>query len=188
MESINLFISKLKPLGLYNLNQGTLIYAELASYAVALDVIYDKLEEIEKEMFVDTAESYGLTLREKAFGYKRSNVSMAVRREMLNYRSSITSNNFNKEKIKDALVASGIDGYIIEVPSEYLMHINCLNVIDTEVSNEEAESRAKKFMPAHVETIFDFRPLQWSYIDNMDLTFEEMDSNDLTWNEIDNYM
>lgn len=187
MESINLIKSKLKPLGLYNLEPGTLIYAELMSYAVALDVLYDKLEEIEKEMFVNTAESYGLSLREKAFGYKRTNVSLETRREMLKYRSSITSSNFNKAQIEDALKASGINGYIIEVPNEYLMHINCLEVIDTETSNEEVENSARKFMPAHIKTIFDFRPLQWSYIDSMDLNFGEMDSKDLTWNEIDNY-
>lgn len=187
MESINLLKSKLSPLGLYNLNQGSLVYAELASYAVAFDILYDQLEEIEKEMFVDTAESYGLFLREKAFGYKRNNISVTARREMLNYRSSITSSNFNKEKIEDALKASGINGYVIEIPNEYLMHINCLDVIDTEVSNEEIENRAKKFMPAHIETIFDFRPLQWSYIESLDLSFERMDLNDLTWNEIDNY-
>ena len=187
MESINLLKSKLEPLGLYNLEQGTLVNAELMAYAVALDILYDKLDEIEKEMFIDTAEDYGLSLREKAYGYKRTSVSAATRREMLNYRSSITSNDFNKESIEDALKASGIDGYIIEVPSEYLMHVNCLQVVDTEVSNNEVESRAQKFMPAHVKTIFDFRPLEWEKIDNMQLSFEEMDSTDLTWDEIDNY-
>lgn len=187
MNSIDLLKSKLEPLGLYNLEQKSLIYAELMAYAVAFDVLYDKLEEIEREMFVDTAESYGLVTREKAFGYKKTNVSANIRREMLNTRSSITSNDFNKEKIENSLKAAGIEGYIIEVPSEYLMHINCLEVVDTEASNEETESMARKFMPAHIETIFDFRPLQWTQIETKDLTFSQMESNNLTWYEIDNY-
>ena len=106
---------------------------------------------------------------------------------MLIYRYSITSNDFNKESIEKALIAAGIRGYIIEMPSENRIYINCLELFDTMVTNTMAQVEAEKFLPAHLLYDFDFRPLQWAQIEDKDLTFSQMDAADLTWGQINNY-
>ncbi|MDQ5983851.1 MAG: hypothetical protein RUMPE_00880 [Eubacteriales bacterium SKADARSKE-1] len=187
MSTLDSMKSKLKPLCLYDLSDSSLISAELKAYAEGLDILYDVSEEIEKECFISTAENYGLDLRERLYSSTRSNLTLSERREMLLYRYSITSNDFNKESIEKALVAAGIRGYIIEAPSANKIYINCLELFDTMVSNSMAQAEAEKFLPAHLSYDFDFRPLQWVQIEDKDMTFSQMDAADLTWDQIDNY-
>lgn len=179
--------SKLKPLSIYDLSDSSLISAELAAYAEGLDTLYNISEEIEKECFINTAEDYGLSLREKMYSSIKSSLTLVQRREMLLYRYSITSNDFNKESIEKALVVAGINGYIIEAPSKDKIYINCLELFDTMVTNAMAQAEAEKYLPAHLSYDFDFRQLQWAQIEAKDLTFSQMDTADLTWDQIDNY-
>lgn len=187
MNTLDSMKSKLKPLFIYNLNDTSLVSMELEAYAEGLDSLYDALEEIENECFISTAKDYGLDFREKMYSSVRSNLTFEKRREMLLYRYSITSNDFNKESIEKALVVAGIRGYIIEVPSENKIYINCLELFDTMATKSMAQAAAEKFLPAHLSYDFDFRPLQWIQIEDKDLTFSQMDASDLTWDQIDNY-
>lgn len=187
MESLRSMKKKLESLKLYNLEENSLINAELSTYAKEFDKIYEFLLELERECFIKTATDYGLSLKESHYTSPRIDLSCDDRRKMLLYRLSITSNDFTKEDIEKALFASGIDGYIIESPNDQKIEINVLDLFDTMVTDYEAKSMAEKFMPAHLYCTFDFRPIQWSQIDSKDLTFDEFDSKDLTWHELDGY-
>ena len=175
----------LKPLSLYKLSDDTLIHAELLTYSIEFDTLINSLNELERECFISTATDFGLSLREKIFGPIRLDLTQSSRREMLLYRGAITSNDFNLEAMAKSLVSVGIKGYIIEKPSLYQIHINCLELLDDSRSQAQVEIEAKKFLPAHLEAIFDFRPLQWVQIDAMDKTCLEMDNKDYTWAQID---
>lgn len=177
--------NKLKPLSIYNLSDDTLIMAELAAYAQELDRLYDLLAELEKECFIKTATDYGLSLRERSYTSPRADLTYDDRRKMLLYRMSITSNDFNKESIERALLAAGINGYIIESPNELKIEINALELFDTMVTESEAMLAAEQFLPAHLTCIFDFRQCQWVQLDAQELTWEEIDAKDLTWADFD---
>lgn len=187
MNMLDSMKSKLEPLCLYNFSDSSLVNKELKAYVEGLNNLYDMLKELEKECFISTAQDYGLSLREKMYSSVRSNLTIDERREMLNYRYSITSNDFNKQSIEKALIAAGIRGYIIEVPKENKIYINCLELFDTMVTKNMAQEEAEKFLPAHLLYDFDFRPLQWIQIEDKNMTFSQMDAKDLTWNEIDSY-
>ena len=60
MTSLESMINKLKPLGVYNLNSDSLVYAELSAFAVGIDILRDELDELLREAFVKTAESFGI--------------------------------------------------------------------------------------------------------------------------------
>ncbi len=60
MDVLTMLREKLDGCGLYDLQQGTVVYAELAAYAAGLQMIYDQLEELERELFITTAEDRGL--------------------------------------------------------------------------------------------------------------------------------
>lgn len=187
MNSLNSMRQKLKPLGFYNLNDTSLISAELSAYAQAINIIETLLDEIEKECFLATAQSYGLSIPEKMLGSEQSDKSYEDRRNSLLYRYSITANDFNKESIEKVLSVAGVNGYIIEVPEQNTMYINCLSLNDEIANKDEIKKQIEEFLPAHLNCIFDFRNLQWDTIDNNDKTFNEMDSQDLTWDNIDNF-
>lgn len=188
MNIIDSIKEKLSVFSIYNLdNQNSLVLAELKAYKKGLDLIKESLDELERECFLSTAQSFGLDLREKVLSSKKDGLTFTERREMLKYRYSITSNDFNKNSIEKALIAAGIRCYIIENPENQSFYINCLERFDTTLSQIESQKLAEKFLPAHLTYEFDFRPLQWIQIEDKNLTFQQMDDADLTWNEIDNY-
>lgn len=156
---MNSFLSikrKLKPLNLYNLDEENIINAELSAYARAFDMINDEIASLENECFISTAEGYGLDLREKLFGYIRAGLSNEKRREMLIYRRSVTSNNFNKGKLEEALMSSGIEATITEDFGNNTISVNCTDIFDTLKTQEDAKKAAEEFLPAHLEVAFNF--------------------------------
>lgn len=187
MSSLNSIKQKLRPLGFYNLNDTSLISAELSAYSVALDVIESMLAEMEKEYFIATAENYGLSMRERIFGTEQNEKSAESRRNMLLYRYAINSEDFNEGSIKKVMENVGINGYIIEVPDKNTIYINCLSLEDPSADKSYIKSMVEEFLPAHLDCIFDFRNLQWNTIDGKSNTFNTIDSKNLTWDEIDNF-
>ena len=49
MSRLQALRDALRPLGIYKLEKGTLVYAELAAYAAGLDLLEDGLDELERE-------------------------------------------------------------------------------------------------------------------------------------------
>lgn len=156
MDSLLSIKRKLSPLNLYNLDDQNIINAELSAYAVALDMINYEIASLENECFISTAQSYGLDLREKLFEYIRTELSNEKRREMLIYRKSITSNNFTKSKLEEALMSSGIEATISEDFDNNTITVNCTDIFDTSKTQEDAKKAAEEFLPAHLEATFNF--------------------------------
>ena len=68
MGSYNSYASmkaKLAPLGIYTLAEGSVTDCELKAYAAGIDRLFDTLDIAERESFIETAETYGLSEREK---------------------------------------------------------------------------------------------------------------------------
>ena len=187
MTSLNSLKQKLRPRGVYNLNDNSLISAELSAYSVALDSIESMLSEMEKERFIATATTYGLSMRELTFGVEQSEKPTESRRNMLLYRYAINSEDFNESSIKKVMENVGINGYIIEVPDKNIIYINCLSLDDPSADKSYIKSMVEEFLPAHLDCIFDFRNLQWNTIDGKNNTFNTIDSKNLTWDEIDTF-
>lgn len=178
---------KLRPLNLYALSGDTTVDAELKAYAAGINIINQELETLEREAFVSTALTYGLTEREKIVGGIKVGTEVQNRRDMLNYRSSITANDFSKSNIEKDMIACGLDTTVIENFDGETIAINCHGILNDFTTQDEAVNAAQEFLPAHLNALFDFRVLTWDYIDELENTFNEMDNADMTWDEIDSY-
>ncbi len=185
MNTLTSLKSKLKPLGIYNLQSGTILNAELSAYAKGLEILEAEIEEAEQECFISTAATYGIEFREGLFGYLKTLLSTKERRQRLMYRYKITSNDYTKIKIEEAAKACSIDGYIIENEGKMSFDFNCNNSFESEQQKKDAISEIQSFLPAHLNCTFDFRDLSWDKINENDYTFNQIDQKDLTWNEID---
>ncbi len=187
ISTINSITRVLSPLGLYDLSENSLISKELSVYAAEIDRAGNFLENLLKEYFINTAEDYGLTFREKLFGSSKGDISIQSRRRILLNRYSIKSYEFNRESVEKSLITAGIDGYIVEDHQNNSLYVNCLNKFDATITEEMAKNIVLKFIPAHLSTDFDFRILTWNYIDDLEETFQSIDDNDFNWDQIDNY-
>ncbi len=83
MSSYASMKNKLLPLGLYGFAEGSVTDKELTAYAAALDPLFDEMDEMIKEGFISTAESNGLSEREKFIDREKPQLTIARRRELL---------------------------------------------------------------------------------------------------------
>lgn len=187
MDSLNSMKQKLRPLGFYNLSDNSLISSELAAYADVLNDIEAQLVELERERYITTSESYGLEMRERILSEKKSERTIESRRNILLYRYSINPTDFNENSIKQVMKNAGIIGEIVEIPREFKIYINCLEIENRLEDKANIKEMIEEFLPAHLDCIFNFGNLKWDTIDNGNKTFDEMDAQNLTWDEIDNF-
>lgn len=146
---------KLRPLNIYNLNDDNIINAELSAYATALDAINESIKELERECFVSTAMDYGIKLREVLLGCKeRTDFDIQKRREILNYRNSITSMDFTKSKVEEAILNSGVRVTITEDTTNKTITVDCSEILSEDITQAEAKVLVEEFLPAQfIETL-----------------------------------
>ncbi len=83
MSRLQALRDALRPLGIYKLEKGTLVYAELAAYAAGLDLLEDGLDELEQGG-VSPHRPGGRNLRrEEIYGKPKTLLPLRERREML---------------------------------------------------------------------------------------------------------
>jgi hypothetical protein len=176
----------LRPLGLYRLDGATLVDAELKAYAAGLKLFWEAAAAFTRECFTATAEEEGLTLREALCGGTPAGLTVEQRRERLLYRTAVTADDCSREGVARALVAAGLHADVVEQPDEAL-YVNVHAPLGDTALCAALEAAAQEFLPAHIEAVFDFRPLSWDAVEAMELIFSAMDARGLTWNQIDHY-
>ncbi|MCH5297363.1 MAG: hypothetical protein J1E85_06820 [Ruminococcus sp.] len=155
MSSFESMKTKIESTGIYNVTEGTNISKELRAYAEGIDSLFDKLAEMERECFVETAESYGLSERERFVGVDRSGETVERRRELLEtaeqLRGDCTVSGFEK-----IVRTYGLENFkFVEHPTgNYLL----LYVYDKLTDEQKAmiKSRVNEDFPAHINVTIYF--------------------------------
>lgn len=114
MNSFESMSKKLAKTGLYNTSEGNLVYAELMAYAEGLDIYYNALDELLRECFVPTAESWGLETREELIRKCSIDNSIEGRRKSIIAALSICNTDFTKDGFMKCLDIFGIEGTVTE--------------------------------------------------------------------------
>lgn len=112
MRSFESMKRKLEQTGLYNVSSDSNIAKELNAYAEGLDTVFDGLSKLEKECYIETAEDYGLEIRESFIGEDRSDMSIDERRSLLETSEQITGD-CTVEAFKKILTGYGLKKFSI---------------------------------------------------------------------------
>ena len=80
MSRLQALRDALRPLGIYRLDEGSLVYAELAAYAAGLDLLEEGLDELEREAFIQNRPGEGVSKREKIYGKPSSAAPAGAKR------------------------------------------------------------------------------------------------------------
>ncbi len=181
------YTSMTQALSAFNLYSfdNTNISRELRVYAHFLNELNNELQTLLDECFIDSASSYGLSIRELIIGTERTDLSTAQRREMLKLRESICKSSFTVEKIKESIRSFGLDFKIFEYPSLYIVRVDAVGDY-TKEERAWITSEIEKIMPAHLGVQVVFGGPTWEKSDNNNKTFLEIDTLNYTWHEIDN--
>lgn len=183
-QAYNSMRDALKPLGLYSFDS-TNVSNELLAYAVAIDELNNMLCGMLRECFIDTAEDFGLSQRERVIGAVRDDLSIDKRRNMLKLRESISLSSFTPSEIKKSLDSFGLTYAIYEFPTLYTVVVDSTGEY-TSAQKAWIRSQVEKIMPAHLQVQVVFNGPSWAQIDEYDNNFSYMNIKDYTWEEIDN--
>ena len=113
MSSYDSMKEKLNAVGIYSIDENSNISKELIACAEGLDSLFDNLDTMTKEYFIETAESFGIVRREKFLGKERTEYSTEKRREMLILQEQYMGGKCTLDAFSDVLRSCGLSDFSI---------------------------------------------------------------------------
>lgn len=172
------------PLKIYSFDEGDSNTCELLSLCFSLDKIDALLDEIANESFIQTAESYGLDLREYLFADKtKDSLTTDNRRNMLQSLYRLSENDFSADGIRNSLLAVGVYAKtIIENYSDSLIYVSIDNFKNEYINFEQLKRQIEALLPAHLDVYIDSGILTWDMFNEKDYSFDQLEELIPEWN------
>lgn len=156
MNSLDSMTKKLENTKIYAVKPGGRNYAEIKAFSVGLDMIFNELDEMLREYYIDTAQSYGLTERERFTGAVRDDLSIEKRRELLKTREQTNEKFCTPEAFNKILQGYGLGGFeLIENPQENALTVKIYDALD-EQNKVWVNKMIENDFPAHLAVTVDF--------------------------------
>lgn len=175
----------LSPLGIYSLDENSLVAYELKVYAAELEKLHDKLNELLRECFISTAESYGTDKFEELFAYSRPDLSIQERRALTGRYMTLNNTDFSEESVKGQLrLAGASDNFIQDSENERLIFPDVAATSD--ITNAAKHlSIILSTVPAHLDVDVGIGAKEWDEWDGLEMNFGTLDRMDLRFDLFD---
>lgn len=156
MDSLTSMKQKLMPLGLYDLEGQSEVLCELKAYAEGLDLLFEYIDELFRENYIATAESYGLSRREEIISREHPEQTASQRREALIYFEKTVKTTLNDDDFAEFLENIGVTDYTLDVRLRQ-GEFN-ITIADEKTDGEKAllEQRIRAEIPAHMTFKFHY--------------------------------
>lgn len=150
MTSYESMRKKLAPLQLYSLDAGSEVDCELKAYAAGLEPLFDMLAELEREGFVDSALTYGLSRRERFIDREQAELTVEKRRGLLTGAERQLGVDATYNSFVQYLSDCGWENVTVrEYPAKQVIHV----YFDDDLTEGQQTAAVKKLrmaMPAHL--------------------------------------
>lgn len=153
VEAYESMKDRLEPTGLYALGGSTAVDFELRAMAEGIDTAYDAVNELQRESFLSTAESYGLENRETVSGLDGTGTA-EDRRAVLLALGAVTPRSFTKSALTQMLCGLGLETELAENTAGGALTVYFLK--EPACGRAAAQKILEKFMPAHLTAVSDF--------------------------------
>ncbi|NCC87424.1 MAG: DUF2313 domain-containing protein [Clostridia bacterium] len=184
-DTLDQLKSMLSPLGIYNTDSSTTLNAELCAYACGINLVKAQTQKLLEEGFVQTAQDFGLELREDMLAIS-PNQTLELRREEIVEKLSTVSGQWSLPKVKSEIEQTGFDGSILENFEEQRLTIGFTS---PETATLEDLSTVYKtirpIMPAHLEVRSNIEPISWDVFDTLDENFAYFDKLALSFDSVE---
>lgn len=128
-----------------------ILQGELFAFAKGIELIGNRLKNMERECFVSTAEDYGLTTKERYFDSIQRTDNIEDRREMLLSILSVDETDFNLNGMKKFMKQFPVTSNITEFATSNRILITFANN-DWIVENFDfVKSCVEDFFPSHLD-------------------------------------
>lgn len=124
---------KLNAVGIYSIDENSNISKELVACAEGLDGLFDNLDAMTKEYYIETADDYGILRREKFLGKEKTEYSIEKRREMLELQEQNMGEKFTPDAFSDILKSYGLTDFsFVEQPTNFKLTVNINDTLTNE--------------------------------------------------------
>ncbi len=153
MDALTSMKTKLDSVGIYNITDSSNIAAELKAYALEIDRLYSELSIMLREYYIDTAQTYGITLREEFVGKPKTDYTLEKRREMLKLQQQMMGGECTPTSFDKFLRSCGISDF--EVTETFSTQKMLVKINDTLTAAEKSEIEEKiaAETPAHITAV-----------------------------------
>lgn len=184
MEHEQNLLGLLRPLGVYDLSEGTVNRGELAAYGKRLDEGFDTLSEIQREMSLTTAEGPGLERIEALLPYRPVSDTAENRRQALAALLRIGGDSFTLEAINDTLSGCGINAVAAEGDQPGYVEVTFPDVAGIPDGFEELRAIIEEILPCHLEITYLFWYNTWGDLMERLPTWGDAAELGMTWYEL----
>lgn len=156
MGSYDSMKEKLNAVGIYSNDENSNISKELSACAEGLDCLFETLDTMTKEYFIETAEDFGIERREKFLGKEKEEYSTEKRRGMLMLQEQNMGGKCTPDAFCDILRSCGLTDFTFtELPTSFRLSITINDMLSQEQKKIVTE-RIKLEFPLHLLVAINF--------------------------------
>jgi len=175
----------LRPLGVYDLDGGVFSPAELTAQGGALDECGARLDRVEREMLLCTAEDVGLTAVETLLLRRPVSEATEQRRAALAALLRIGGDSFTLQNINDNLAGCGIKALAGETGVPNQVKIMFPDVVGEPEGLEELKQIIEDILPCHLGIEYIFQYASWAGIEEKIAVWGELEGKGYIWAELE---
>ena len=170
----------LAPLGVYDLNEGTVNGAELYALGQLLDEVNRQLGKAEREAVIATAEEEGLVRREELFARRPAAVTAEQRRTAIAALLQIDGDSLTPAAIDKTIRGCGIRARATELGNGKLQ-VRFPDTAGEPAEFDQIQKMILDILPCHLEVEFYFRYLTWAECEQAGYTWADVEAAWHTW-------
>lgn len=179
--------SLLRPLGVYDLREGTVNRGELEAYGVRLDHMAGELEDTAREMNLTTAEGFGLERVEELLPYRPVCATPDQRRAALAALLRIGGDSFTLAAINDTITGCGIPAVVKETGTGQVA-VSFPGVAGEPEGFLELKTIIEDILPAHLGIEYDFWFLIWRELEDNFPSWRAIEDLELSWTQLETFV
>lgn len=177
----------LAPLGIYR-TEGGVSGGEISALGVALDGAHAVLGELERELFIGSAESFGLTNYESLLPLKPAYRTVGERRNALMGLIRMDGASFTLEAVNKTLCGCGIPAEATEAEEPMTVTVSFPGTRGIPENIEQLKAAIEQIIPCHLGISYFYVYTPWSYLESCFATWDDIENLSLTWAQLETYL
>jgi hypothetical protein len=175
----------LRPLGIYDLSDGTINVGELEAIGAELDRLELALDRVQKEMLLTTAEEEGLALIEELLVHCPQPLDLAHRRAALAALLRIGGDSYTLEAINDNLAGCGLNAKVSETDELGVVEVRFPEVPGIPDGFAEMSQIIEDIIPCHLLIRYVYWYITWEMVGEKFRTWGALEQAGLTWEALE---
>ena len=175
----------LRPLGIYDLSDGTINVGELEAVGAQLDEAEARLELIQRDMLLTTAEALGLERIESLLVHIPQPLDLAHRRAALAALLRISGDSFTLAAINDNLAGCGLTAVVSETGEPGVVEVRFPEVPGIPDGFDQMDRIITDIIPCHLLIRYVYWYITWEMVERKFVTWGALDQAGLTWEALE---